>query len=471
MVSQNIRHEVRLLSRNYWFISLSLVLVLLCLYAGYNGLRHFERRQADQQQTIAAQQEKEDLIQEVALTLSKGEEHPSAFRLSPMNVAIYTGQLATMPATEMSKLAIGQSDLYTHQIKISSSEDLATLSFNELNNPVQLLFGNFDLAFVLTYLVPLVIIAFTYNLRTQELESGRLRLLASNPINTNLWLLQRFIIRYCSLAIILTFILTLTAVIVDMAFSLNLVTFFLLTYAYLAFWFAVSYLVNIYGYSSAKNAVSLLSLWILLVLILPTVINQAANTVYPMPSRVTLLNEIRQTKKELSQEQDKVLDEYLRNHPELIRNEGQNAYGYWQGYFASQELMEEQLSPVIDRFDEQLTKQQKWVDSWGLLSPAVLFQDGATELAGTSSKNYNEFKANVRSFSLDWRAHFMPFVFDNSMLEHSDLEALPKFEYRSFLGTSGVLVNISVLLILSVLMAMRGLALEGKQELLSLNES
>ncbi|MBO6761869.1 MAG: ABC transporter permease subunit, partial [Roseivirga sp.] len=247
MVSQNIRHEVRLLSRNYWFVSLSLVLVLLCLYAGYNGLRHFERRQADQQQAIAAQQEKEDLIQEVALNLSKGEEHPSAFRLSPMNVAIYTGQLATMPATEISKLAIGQSDLYTHQIKISSSEDLATLSFNELNNPVQLLFGNFDLAFVLTYLVPLVIIAFTYNLRTQELESGRLRLLASNPINTNLWLLQRFIIRYCSLAIILTFILTLTAVMVGMAFSLSLVTFFLLTYAYLAFWFAVSYLVNIYG--------------------------------------------------------------------------------------------------------------------------------------------------------------------------------------------------------------------------------
>lgn len=469
MISQNIRHEIRLLSRNYWFISLSLVLVLLCLYAGNNGLKHFERRQTDQQQAVEAQLEKENLVKEVATAIGNGEKHLQSYRVSPTNVAIWQGRLATMPASEMSKLAIGQSDLYTHQLKISSSEDLATLSFNELNNPVQLLFGNFDLAFVLTYLVPLIIIAFTYNLRTQELESGRLRLLASSPISTNLWLLQRFIIRYCSLAIILTLVLVATVLLTNIGFSMQLLAFFLLAYAYLAFWFAVSYLVNILGYSSAKNAVSLLSLWILLVLIVPTVINQAANTVYPMPSRVTLLNEIRQTKKDLSKEQDKVLDEYLRNHPELIRNEGENTFSYWQGYFASQELMEKRLSPLVNRFDEQLIKQQKWVDSWGLLSPAVLFQDGATQLAGTSSKNYNEFKENVRSFSLNWRAHFMPFLFENKMLVLNDLDDLPRFEYRSLSHTSGVFINISVLLILSVLMALRGLALEGKRKLLQLS--
>lgn len=468
MIKQNIRHETRLLSRNYWFISLAIVLVSLCLYAGHNGLKHFERRQVDMQQAKAAQEVKEQLIQEVALALSKGEEHPYHFRLTPMNLAIYTGHLATMPADEMSKLSLGQSDLYTHQLKISSNEDLATLSFNELNNPVQLLFGNFDLTFVLAYLVPLVIIAFTYNLRTQELESGRLRLLASNPINTNLWLLQRFLVRYCSLAIILTIALIATILWIGISLKIELLTFFLLTYAYLAFWFAISYLVNILGRSSVKNAVSLLSLWILLVLIVPTVVNQAANTVYPMPSRIALLNEIRETKKELSKEQDKVLDEYMRNHPELIRNKGENAFGYWHGFFASQEMTEKTLSPLIDRFDEQLAKQQKWVDIWGFLSPAVVFQDAATQLAGTSSKNYNQFKEDVRSFSLTWRAHFMPFVFNNERLELSDLDSLPVFESRSSLDNSSVFINIVVLLALSVLMAGRGLMLEGKRQLLQL---
>lgn len=468
MFGQNIYHEIRLLSRNYWFISLSIVLVALCFYAGYNGAKHYERRQTDLQQAIGAHSEKEELLTDVASALSKGEEHSMAFRLTPTNVSMFTGRLATMPADELSKLAIGQSDLYAHQIKISARNDLATLSFNELNNPVQLLFGNFDLTFVLAYLVPLVIIAFTYNLRTQELESGRLRLLASNPINTNLWLLQRFVIRYCSLAIILSVALMGTVLWIGVSMSNELLAFFLLTYAYLAFWFAISYLINILGYSSAKNAVTLLSCWIVLVLIIPTIINQAANTVYPMPSRVTLLNEIRETKKELSEEQDKVLDEYLRNHPELIRNEEGDAYGYWQGYFASLEMMEETLAPLIVRFDQQLAKQQKWVNYSGFLSPAVLFQDAATQIAGTSSKNYQVFKENVKAFSLNWRAHFAPFVFEDKALKLDDLNKLPQFQYSSKFHFSNVLINLSVLLFISVLLVLRGLMLEGKRQLLQM---
>ncbi len=469
MLNLNIRHEIKLLSRNYWFISLTIVLAALCLYSGHNGLKHFERRQVDQKQAIENHQEKEQLLQEVALAVSKGEEHSLSFRLSPTNVAIFTGQLATMPADAISKLAIGQSDLYTHQMKIAANEDLATLSFNELNNPVQLLFGNFDLSFVLAYLVPLLIIAFTYNLRSQELESGRLKLLASSPINTNLWLLQRFIIRFLTLAFILLFTIVGTIFWVGIGISGELYVFLLLTFSYLAFWFAISYLANILGYSSARNAVSLLSLWILLVLIVPTIINQAANTVYPMPSRVTLLNEIREIKSELSKKQDQVLDEYLRNHPELIRKEGENAFGYWQGYFASQEIMEETLSPLIGKFDLQLSKQQKWVNSWGFLSPTVLFQYGATQLAGTSSLNYNDFKDYIKSFSLTWRAHFMPFVFDNKSLDINDIDNLPVFEYRKSLNFSSVFINISVLLIISVLLAASGLILEGKRQIIQLS--
>ena len=469
MIKHNIRHEVRLLGRNHWFVSLTIVLVVLCLYAGHNGLNHFERRQADQEQVIANQRAKEQRVLDIAIALSKGEEHPRAYRLSPMNMSIATGRLAAMPATEMSKFAIGQSDLYTHQIYISSREDMATMSFNELNNPVQLLFGNFDLTFVISYLIPLLIIAFTYNLRTQELESGRLRLLASNPVSTNLWLLQRFMIRYSSLVIMLTLVLLTTVLWAQVDFSNELLTFFLLSYAYLAFWFAISYLVNVLGYSSARNAVTLLSVWILLVLIVPAVINQAANTVYPMPSRVTLLNEVRSTKRELSKKQDEVLEEYLRNHPELIRNEGQNAFAYWQGFFASQEITEKTLSPLTKKFDKQLSKQQKWVDSWSFLSPAVLFQNGATQLAGTSSQDYTKFMAQTKTFMTHWRDHFLPFVFENKMLELGDLDSLPEFEYESYLNRTSILIKVFVLFVLSLLLGSGGLMMEGKQQLLKTN--
>ncbi|MFY0593153.1 ABC transporter permease subunit [Roseivirga sp.] len=292
MLGQNIRHEIKLLSRNYWFLSLTLIIAGLSIYAGSNGLKQFEKRQANLQEAIQNQAKKVSRVSKIAIALGNGEEHPDAFRLSPMNYGIATGSLAIMPAGSLSKLAVGQSDLYTHQVNISSREDLATMSFNELNNPVQLLFGNFDLSFVLTYLIPLLIIAFTYNLKSQELETGRFRLLASNPINIKLWLLQRFVVRFFTLVVVITVVLIATMLSIGVKPDLNLFQFFGLTYAYMAFWFALTFLVNVFGFSSARNAVSLLSLWILLVLIVPTVVNQMANTIYPIPSRVALLNEI-----------------------------------------------------------------------------------------------------------------------------------------------------------------------------------
>ncbi|MEO1021879.1 MAG: DUF3526 domain-containing protein [Bacteroidota bacterium] len=456
MLVQNFRHEFRLLSRSYWFPVLSVLFVLLCVYAGFNGTKLYEARSAELIKAKADQKVLVDRVYGVARAVENGEEPDNMYRLSPMNMSIATGSLAFMSTDPLSALAVGQSDLYTHQVRISSREDLATLTFTEMSNPVQLLFGNFDVSFVLTYLIPLVIIAFTYNLQSQELESGRLKLLASNPIDPKMWLLQRYLTRLISLCIILSFALLLTLFLLNIPFSMRLAGMTLLTFAYTLFWFAVSFVVNVFGTSSAKNAVILLMTWIVLVLIIPAAINQTASTVYPTPSRVTLLNEIRQTKKDLGKEQDKVLAAYLRNHPELARAEGENRFAYWQGFFASQEIMENSLSPLVQQFDEQVQEQQNWISTWRFLSPAVLFQTSFTELAGTSSKQYNHFKNGVRNYTKNWRDHFIPMVFDNRMLTFDDLEVLPAFEYTAMYDQQVTRINMLALLGISMVLLISG---------------
>jgi len=446
MFTQNLKHEIRLLSRSNWFISQSVIFIFLCLYAGYNGSKLYEFRTAELDQANQDQQALIDRVFDVARAVENGENPDDAYRLSPMNASIATGALASKTTDPLSSLAIGQSDLYTHQVKVSARDDLATLTFTEMSNPVQLLFGNFDLAFVLTYLIPLIIIAFTYNLQAQELESGRLKLLASNPINPKMWLLQRYIIRFLSLCVILGLATILTLVLLEIPPSGRLSGMLLLAFAYMIFWFAVSFVVNVFGTSSGKNAVALLSIWIVLVLIFPAAVNQTAHSIYPTPSRVVLLNEIRETKRELSQEQDKVLAEYLRNHPELIREEGENRFAYWQGFFASQEMMEQSLSPLIRKFDEQLQQQQNWVNSWRFLSPAILFQTSFTELAGTSSRQYNAFKQSLKEFTVHWRDYFMPMVFENRMLTLDDLEELPTFEYAGSFDQKLAAINLLALI-------------------------
>lgn len=456
MFIQNVKHELRLLSRSYWFLALALIFTSLCLYAGYNGITHYEFRVAELEHAKAEQKVLTDRLLEIAEAVNNGESPDNAYRLSPMNASIATGALASMPPEPSNMFAIGQSDLYTHQIKISAREDIATLTFTEMSNPVQLLFGNFDLVFVFTYLIPLIIIAFTYNLQSQELESGRLKLLASNPINPKIWLLQRYITRFLSLCVILGVATILLLFVLQVPFNTHLISMALITFAYLCFWFAVSFVVNVFGTTSGQNAVVLLSVWIVLVLIIPATVNQQANSIYPTPSRVLLLNEIRQTKKDLSSEQDKVLAEYLRNHPELVRNDGENRFAYWQGFFASQEMMEKSLLPLIQQFDEQSEKQRKWVNTWRFLSPAILFQTSFTELSGTSSRQYNEFKASVKDFSISWREFFMPMVFENRMLTINDLGSLPSFEHAVTVDRIFTNMNLIVLIASSILLLVVG---------------
>lgn len=456
MLVQNIRHEIRLLSRSYWFPSLSIIFILLCLYAGQNGIKLYEFRTAELEKAKTDQQALLDRALNVASAVENGETPDNLFRLSPMNLSISTGTLALFSSDELSSLAIGQSDLYTHQIKISAREDLATLNFTEMSNPVQLLFGNFDLVFVLTYLVPLIIIAFTYNLQSQELESGRLKLLASNPISPKIWLFQRYLIRFLSLCVILGLAISLTLFLLDIPFNMRLGGMAVLTLLYMSFWFSVSFIVNVFGTSSGKNAVILLSVWIILVLIVPATVNQTANTIYPTPSRVVALNEIREVKEELGKEQNKVLAEYLRNHPELVRDEGENRYAYWQGFFASQEMMEKSLTPLVEQFDQQLLEQQNWINTWRFLSPAIMFQTSFIELAGTSSRHYNEFKNNVNTFTISWREYFMPMVFDNRMLTYEEVKTLPSFDTSVTYDNASMSMNMISMIGISIVLLFIG---------------
>ena len=85
--------------------------------------------------------------------------------------------------------------------------------------------------------------------------------------------------------------------------------------AYNLFWFVLSCVINIKVNNSAKNALTLIGLWLLIVLILPASINQIGNSLYPVPSRLKMINEIRSIKKENEESQNKIMDEYLRNHP------------------------------------------------------------------------------------------------------------------------------------------------------------
>jgi ABC-2 type transport system permease protein len=95
---------------------------------------------------------------------------------------------------------------------------------------------------------------------------------------------------------------------------------------------------------------------------------------------------------------------------------------------ASQELVKEELSPIVNRFEEQLQKQQILVDRLKWISPALIIQEALNKLAGNSSSDYESFRFQAIAFAETWREHLMPFLYNNRDFTSEDYMNLPKFE-------------------------------------------
>ncbi len=461
------RYEFISLLRQRWLQFLGFTLLLLVVFSLYNGKQKVDLRMGTINEAIATVKEKDSLGVILLDSIEAGHtvSVPRWYMPNKPNVMGYNyPRVAAMPADNMAMIATGQSDIYSHYVKPTMYGESFELNFTELSNPVQLMFGSFDLSFVLIYLLPLIVIAFAYNILSQEREQGILSLVASHPISLYNWLLQKAFLRYIILAGILIVLLLVTLPSVGVSLFADIgktSTLLLLTLGYLLFWFLLAFLINLRGKSSANNAVTLIAWWIALVLLLPSSINQTANSLFPVPSRARLVNELRVVNVEAEKKADELLASFLRDHPELAGHEG-GSQG-WKEYFASQDLIRKEIQPVLDEYEVSLQRQQAWVDNLRFISPALLLQGALNEVSGTSTKHYKNYRQQVSDFSIAWRDFFMPLVFRGEDFTKAMMADLPGFTYQPPAGNSTSTANMIAIMVYCGLLLGGGLVWSRKR--------
>ncbi|MDX2302963.1 MAG: DUF3526 domain-containing protein [Microscillaceae bacterium] len=437
MLFYHLKYEFISLFRNRWIQTLSFLLLIMCLFAAYNGQQKVVKRVEDIQKAKAEVQKGDSLARLVLDSLEAGHEVsiPEWRRPNlPTTIGFRHPRVADMPPAPLALIAVGQSDMFTHYVQPTLSGEDFTMNFSELSSPVQLLFGSFDLAFVLIYLLPLVVIAFSYNLLSAEREQGSLRLLASQHVYLLAWLFQKAMLRFMILTIVIIPVIVIALGVqgVNLADNLRAIGAFLgLSIVYALFWFSLALGVNLVGKSSSGNAINLLALWVFLVLLVPSAVNQLANSLYPLPSRAQMINNMRVLQAEAEKEQDKILDNYLRNHPELAQKDtSAQEENWWFGYFAAQDLVRNKMRPIVAQYDGQLVQQQTWINQWRFLSPAILLQDSFQELAQTSTRHYQSYREQIMAFTESWRGFLIPLVFKDQKVDQKILASLPRFGYQ-----------------------------------------
>jgi len=203
-----------------------------------------------------------------------------------------------MPPAPLAALAVGQSDLLPYYYKISLRSRDTLLGNDEIENPVHLLSGRFDLAFVILYLYPLVILALSYNLISGEKEDGTLAITLSQPVGLRALALGKIGFRglfVLALATLLSFAGALLSGVNLAAEGVlpRLALWVAVVAAYGAFWFALAVLVNAMGRGSSTNALTLAGLWLVFVLLIPSLLNVGTKAAHPVPSRVEMIQAMR----------------------------------------------------------------------------------------------------------------------------------------------------------------------------------
>jgi ABC-2 type transport system permease protein len=201
---------------------------------------------------------------------------------------------------------------------------------------------------------------------------------------------------------------------------------------YAAFWFGAVMLIASFGRSSATNAVALSSLWLLLVVVLPSTLNMTVSSLYPMPSRVDMLAALRVATRVTAGKGNQLLAKYYGDHPELVAvtdlERVANDVAVTQ--LAIDEEIERQVRPVVDQYDVQLSRQQSAIDRFRLLSPAVIAQDALNDVAGTGSARYQHFVSIVEDYHEGWQAAFASMIVAKQRLTPDVYDGLPRFSYR-----------------------------------------
>lgn len=453
MLGTLMKYEWRNLSADRAPLAVSLVLGAAIAYGAFNGSGWVRFQRGAIAEALSEERERLDRIRAEIPEVESGRKTVSAFadpRL-PQSFGRNMGtRYAVMPPAALGSLAIGQSDLYPYYFRVSTGSKESFLNNDEIENPVHLLAGRFDLAFVFLYLYPLVILAFSYNIVSAEKESGTLALTMSQPVSLGRIVMAKVLLR-ALFVLALAVVLSVGGVVIggaDLAAEgarWRLLMWAGVTAAYGAFWFALAIAVNALGRGSATNAMTLAGAWLLLVIVIPSVLNVAVKAAHPVPSRVELIQAIRVAGDESTRQGSKLLARYLEDHPELAPPSsgpgGPPDFGTL--LVAVNEATERKVQPVLAEFDAQLANQQRMVDRFRYLSPAIVAQAAFNDLAGSSSHRYQHFLTQVDEYHRQWRGFLVPRILKKEKLSTADLDKLPAFTFREE-STSAVTGRVTV---------------------------
>lgn len=335
--------------------------------------------------------------------------------------------------TPWAALAMGQRDVHPWILPVKLLGLEAQLYDSDLSNPTQSLAGGFDLAFVLVFLLPLLIIALTFDAVSRERESGRWRLLLAQGFAPVKIILAKFILRG---AVILA--VTACLGLIGLLWAGNgpqhstgsIVHGILLVGAYAFFWLSACFAVASLQMGSRTNAALLFGAWILTAVALPASLNTFIATAYPVDEGRELTLAQRQEMHSLwDRPKDETLRRFFVNHPEWSDTPPVTGRFAWKWYYAMHQVADEYVAATALKYREKLQYRRKIAEWAALLSPPANAQLRLQALARTDLKSHLEYLDAVRDFHGGLRNLYYPHFFHDKPFANEEVGKMPRLVF------------------------------------------
>ncbi len=427
-----LRNEWRLLMADRALrIALGLFALLL-VYALVNGMvwNRFLERTVEAVQSDNA--ERASALEEELIDIANGGEPASRFsdpRLPNVLGGPRGSHTAVLDPGPLTALAVGQSDLLPYYYDVNIYTDETSFQQNgEVENPLNLMVGRFDLAFVVIYLLPLLVLALSFNVLSEEREQGTLALTLSQPVSVSGIVATKLAFR-ALLVVGMALAISLAGALATGGFAApgRIMLWCVAVVVYTGFWFALAAWVNSLGRSSAWNATVLMGSWLILVVVLPASINIAAGLLHPLPSRVQMITTQREASNEAVEQRSELLARYLEDHPEMAEGVVADEPGLGALAWAATDAVQSRVEEVTAEHDARRADQIALVQRYRYLSPALLAQNILIDAAGTGDARFADFQSQVRAFAEEWRQFFVPAILASEQMNASVIPGLPRF--------------------------------------------
>lgn len=404
MKNQIIIFEFRKLIKEKVFFLLSILLLLLTLLSIYTGSK-WSSFQINTVNKIEKDQ-REKLNEQIIDAIDYEKRNDTLEFNYPLSFTCYLSYSPNYFVTEPhpnSIFSIGQSDLYPNYIRFKRFGAYTMLKNYEIQNPLNLLIGKLDFYFLLVYIIPLFIIVIAFDTISIEKELGTLKMLKVYHPSTIKLFINKFIFRYLWFTL-LFFIGILIGLLLFSPFPFSSYSIIesiigLLSIAlYLLFWFSLAFFINSLFRSSTFNGVSLVVIWLVFAFAIPTAVNSFISYKHPTPSKsaelIKSIDVIASNEKRLNE----IYDKHLAKNPNYIHIEKDTIINKlrvtkWYTRMAANFMYFDSISMQNRvKIIKPLDQQHKKLESFKLLSPALIIQSNINILSRNDYGNFRDFQ-------------------------------------------------------------------------------